>query len=122
LQFSLHAASPENFLYTHGRPISPGIMQQIMPTSYNYGSLGTLTIVCLTPTKFEPFVFSALSFSFAYVSNIHIIMILYDFCLFHAYFGHIIVNVRNWEREVSSSGHCAPEKLRMVKRSILQAL
>jgi hypothetical protein len=43
----------------------------------------------------EPFVFPALGFAFPYVSNIHIIMILYDFCLLPAYFGYIVADVRN---------------------------
>jgi hypothetical protein len=36
--------------------------------------------ISLTANKFESFMFSVLGFTFAYVSNIHIIMILYDFC------------------------------------------
>jgi hypothetical protein len=56
--------------------------------------------VCLTATKFEPFVFSVLGFAFAYVSKIHIIMILYDFCLLPCY---INVNIRNLERQMCGS-------------------
>jgi hypothetical protein len=34
---------------------------------------------------------------FAYVSNTQIIMIFYEFCPFAAYFGYIILNIRNFE-------------------------
>jgi len=83
--------------YKHATPISPGNVQQIMPTLCTYGSLDTWTIVCLTATKFEPFIFSVLGFAFAYVSNIHIIMILYDFCLIPAYFCYRIVDKWSFE-------------------------
>jgi len=43
-------------------------------------------------------VFSVLGFAFAYISNIHITMILYDICLLPVYFCYIIVNVWNFER------------------------
>jgi hypothetical protein len=49
-----------------------------MSNLFTYGSLDTWIIVCLTATKYEPFTFSVLGFAFAYVSNIHILMILYD--------------------------------------------
>jgi hypothetical protein len=42
----------------------------VMPTLYTYCSSDTRKIVCLTATKFEPFVFPILGFVFAYVSNI----------------------------------------------------
>jgi len=50
-----------------------------MPTVYTYGSLDTSTIVCLTATKFEIFMFPMLGFVFTYVSNIYIIVSLYEF-------------------------------------------
>jgi len=88
--------------YIHARSVSPGIVLHIMPNFYTYGSLDTWTIVCvcLTATKNEPFIFPALGFAFAYVSNIYIFMLLYDFCLLPAYFFYIIVNVRNFERQM----------------------
>jgi hypothetical protein len=64
-------------VYVHARPVSPGIAQQVMPAVYTSGSLDTWTIVCLTATKFKPFVFPMLGFVFAYVSDIHIIVTLY---------------------------------------------
>jgi hypothetical protein len=36
--------------------------------------------VCLTATEFQPFKFPVLAFALAYVLNIYISMILYDFC------------------------------------------
>jgi hypothetical protein len=84
----------------HSRPVSPGIVQQIMPNLFIYDTLDTWSIVRLTATKFEPFKFSVLGFVFAYISNIQIFMILYDFCLFPACFGYIIVKVRNLERQM----------------------
>jgi hypothetical protein len=57
-------------------------------------------IVCLTATKFEPFMFSMLGFAFAYVSNINTVMILYDLWLLPAYFGYIIVNIWNLEHQM----------------------
>jgi len=80
--------------YIHTRPVTPGIAQQIMPNSYTHVSLDASTVICLTATKYEPFMFSVLGFALAYTLNIHIIMILNDFCLFPAYFGYVIVNVR----------------------------
>jgi len=85
--------------YLHARPVSLGTVRHIMPNSFSYGSLDTWTIVRLTATNFEPFTYSVLGFAFAYVSNIHIIMVLYDICLLPVYFCHIIVNVWNSERQ-----------------------
>jgi hypothetical protein len=73
--------------YVHARPVSPGIVQQILPNSCTYGSLDACIILYLTATKFEHFIYSMLGFAFACILNIHIIMILNDFCLFPAYFG-----------------------------------
>jgi len=58
--------------------------------------------ICLTATKFEHFIFSVLGFALAYILNIHIIIILNDFCLFPAYFGYVIINVWRsvWWQEV----------------------
>jgi hypothetical protein len=58
-------------LYVHARSVSPGTVQQVMPTVL-------MAVVCLTATKFEPFIFPMLGFVFAYVSNIYIIVSLYD--------------------------------------------
>jgi hypothetical protein len=55
--------------------------------------------VRLTVTKFEPFI-CMFGFALTYILNIHIIMILNTFCLFSAYFGYIIIKVRNLERQV----------------------
>jgi hypothetical protein len=63
-----------------------------------YGSLDTWTIICLTATKLEPFVFPMLGFLFAYVSDIYIVLNLYNFCLLPTYFCYVIVNVWNLER------------------------
>jgi hypothetical protein len=52
----------------------------------------------------DPFILSALGFALAYILDIHIIMILNDFCLFPAYYGYIIVKVRNLERQVFGAG------------------
>jgi hypothetical protein len=49
-----------------------------------------------------------LGFVFAQVSNIYIIVILYDFCLLPAYFCQVIVNLRNLERPMQSASRCAP--------------
>jgi hypothetical protein len=76
-------------LYLQARPVSPDTVQQILPEHYcYYGGLDTWTIVRLTTTKYEPFMFSVLGFASAYVSNIHIIMIPANFC-------YKIVYVRN---------------------------
>jgi hypothetical protein len=53
------------------RPFSPDTVQH---TVCSYGSLDIWTIVRLTATKFESFVFSVLSFTFSYAANIHIII------------------------------------------------
>jgi hypothetical protein len=53
--------------YIHARPVSPGIVQQIMPTVYTSGSLDTWMIVCLTATKFDTFIFPMLGFVFVYI-------------------------------------------------------
>jgi hypothetical protein len=83
----------------HGRPVNPATVQLIMPNYYcYYGSLDVWTIACLTAIKSEPFMFSVLGFGFAYVSNIQIIVILYDFCVLPAYFSYKIVDVWNFER------------------------
>jgi hypothetical protein len=47
--------------------------------------IDTSAIVCLTATNFDLFVFPMLGFIFTYVSNIVIVAILYDFCLFPVY-------------------------------------
>jgi len=50
-----------------------------MPTLYTYGTFRHLNDrMCLTATKFKPFMFPTLGFVFAYVSNIHIIVIFYE--------------------------------------------
>jgi hypothetical protein len=64
--------------YVHVRPVSPGTVQQIMPTLYTNGSLDTLTITCLTATMIKAFMFPMLGFIFAYVLNILIVVILCD--------------------------------------------
>jgi hypothetical protein len=62
-------------------------------------------IICLTTiTQFEPFVFPMLGFIFAYVSDIYIIMSLYDFCLLPTYFCYVIINVRNLETSDEKCG------------------
>jgi hypothetical protein len=43
--------------------------------------LDTWTVVCLTATKYEPFKFSVLGFALAYVTNMYIYIIFYEFCL-----------------------------------------
>jgi len=57
-------------------------------------------VICLTATKFQPFKFPVLGFPLAYVSNIYIIMILYDFRLLPACFCYIILNVRNFKSQM----------------------
>jgi hypothetical protein len=57
-----------------------------------YSSLDTLTIVCLT-TKFEPFVFPVLGFVFVCVSDIYIVVSLYDFRLLPTHFRYVIIEV-----------------------------
>jgi len=59
-------------------PVSPGIVQQIMPVVYTNGSLDTWTILCLTAASFEPFMFPVFGSIFAYVWNILNVVILYD--------------------------------------------
>jgi len=44
--------------------------------------------------------FSVLGFAFAYILDIHIITIMYDFCLLPAYFGYTITKVWNLERQM----------------------
>jgi hypothetical protein len=85
-----------SFGYIHARPVSPALCRRICLIL----SLDTRTIVRLTATKFEPFCVFGVGFRFCYVSNIHIIVILYDFYLLPAYFCYIIVNVRNFERQI----------------------
>jgi hypothetical protein len=84
-------------LYVHAKPTSPGIEQYIMPTLYTYVNLDTWTIVWLIATKFKNFIFLMLGFDFVYVSDIRIVVSLYDFCLLSIYFCYIIVNLRNLE-------------------------
>jgi hypothetical protein len=50
--------------------------------------------------KFDLFVFPMLGSIFTYVSNILIVVILYDFCLLPAYVCHIVINIGNLERQV----------------------
>jgi hypothetical protein len=64
--------------------VSPGSVQQMMLYfgSLRYsGSLDTGTVVCLIADKFKPLIFSVTGFALSYVSNVFVIMILYDFCL-----------------------------------------
>jgi len=83
---------------------SPGIVQKIMlKVFFCCGSLYACTVICLTATKFELFKFSVLGFVFTYISNIQTIVILYEFCLFPAYFGYIIINVWNLECQIQSA-------------------
>jgi hypothetical protein len=60
-----------------------------------HSSLDTWKIVCVTATKFEPFVFPMLGLVFSSVWNIYTIVSLYDFCLLPTYFCYVIVNVQN---------------------------
>jgi hypothetical protein len=48
-------------------------------------------------TRIESFVFPTLGFDFAYVSDIYVIVSLYDFCLLPTYFCYIIIDVLNLE-------------------------
>jgi hypothetical protein len=88
----------------HSRSVGPDTLQHILPDSFTKGSLDSWTIVGLTATKFEPFLFHTLGFASLYILNIHIIMIFNDFCLFPAYFGYIIIKVRNLESQEYSAG------------------
>jgi hypothetical protein len=66
--------------------VSPGSVQQIMPSSslrYN-GSLATRTVVCLTAAKIKPLLFSVSGFTLSNIADICIFMILYDFYLLPA--------------------------------------
>jgi hypothetical protein len=87
-------------VFIHATHVSPSTVQQIVPNPCAYGSLDASTIVRLTATKFEPCIFFMLGFALAYVLNIHIIMILNNFCLFLAYVGYIIIKIRNLERQM----------------------
>jgi hypothetical protein len=82
-------------LYVNARPISPGIAD--WANGIYLQQFRHLKIVYLIATKYEPFMFPMLGFVFAHVSNIYIIVILYDFCLLPAYLGYVIVNVWNLE-------------------------
>jgi len=69
----------------HVRPVSPGTAQQIMPTVYTYSSSDTWTIVCLTTTKFEPFMFPVLGFVFGCFRHLHyreFVWLLFDSHIF----------------------------------------
>jgi hypothetical protein len=87
-------------MYVHARPVSPATVQQIMPTLYTNGNLDTWKILCLIATKFEPFVFPVLGFYFVYVSDIYIIVSLYDFRLLPTYFCYVTLGVRNPEHPI----------------------
>jgi hypothetical protein len=68
-----------------------------MPLLFPYGSLDIGTIVSLTATKSESFMFSVFCLTASYAANILIVMILNDFCLFPAYFRYEIIDIRNLE-------------------------
>jgi hypothetical protein len=55
------------YAYLQARPVSSDTVQQILPKPCCcYDSLDMWMIVHLTATKFEPFVFLVLDFTFAY--------------------------------------------------------
>jgi len=70
--------------------------------SYAYGNLDTWMVVRLITTKYEPFMFPMLGFVFAYISNILIVLTLYDFYLLPAYFCYIAIDVRNLDDDTKS--------------------
>jgi hypothetical protein len=51
---------------------------------------------------------SALSFAWAYVANVYIIIVFCHFCLLPAYFYDKIVYVRNFERHTQIAGRFLP--------------
>jgi hypothetical protein len=59
-----------------------------------------LSVLCLTATKFQPLYFLCWASFFVHVSNIYIIVSLYDLCLLPTYFCYVIGNVRNLERQM----------------------
>jgi hypothetical protein len=54
---------------------------RVPPVEYHWSRQ---SIVCLTATKFEPFILSVLNFALTSVANIDIFMISYDCCFLHA--------------------------------------
>lgn len=52
-----------------------------------------------------------LGFALSYVANICIFMILYDFCLFPAYFSYTVIYERKFESHLEITNRCAPWKV-----------
>jgi hypothetical protein len=72
-----------------------------------YSSLDLRTIVYLTATKFQSFVFSVLCLTVSYAADIFVIVILNDFCLFPANFCYEVINIRNLELRMHIPGLCS---------------
>jgi hypothetical protein len=67
-------------IYT--RPLSTQVQYSRSRQSLRYSSsLDTWTVVRLTATKFKPVMFSVQGFDLAYIADIRIFKILYNFCL-----------------------------------------
>jgi predicted MPP superfamily phosphohydrolase len=71
-----------------------------LTTPLLYSSLDIRTVVHLTATKFQSFMLSVPSFTVSYATNILLIVILNDFCLFSAYFCYEVIYVRSLELRV----------------------
>jgi hypothetical protein len=111
---------------THKSFVSTGVSEQIMPILHflcHNGSLVTWTVASLTTAKFNPLIFSTSGFALSYTTNMFILMILYDFCLFPAQFCYIIVYIRKVKSSVNIADRCAPWTFSSgAKDLVLQAL
>jgi hypothetical protein len=94
----------------------------IISSSY-YNSLVTWTAVWLSAAIFKPLIFPVSRFALSNVRNIRIVMVLYDFCLWPAYFGYMIVYIRKFVIHLQIANGCAPWKISNgAENFVLQSL
>jgi hypothetical protein len=95
----------------HKSSVNIGFAENIMTIlrilCYN-GSLVTWTVVSLTTAKLKALIFSMSGFALYYTANMFILMIPYDFCLFHAQFCYIIIYIWKIKSCVHIADRCAP--------------
>jgi hypothetical protein len=77
------------------------------------------TGVSLTTSKFKPLIFSMSGFTLSYTTNMFILMIPYDFCLFPAQFCYIIIYMWKVKSCVHITDRSAPWKVSKVKVKVM---
>jgi hypothetical protein len=78
-------------------------------SSCHNGYLVAWTVVRLTAAKLKPLIFSVSGFTFSYIANHCIFMILCDLCLLPAKFCYVIINIRHLENHVQRAPMCTLE-------------